>query len=846
MKKRVSNPGSDYEGLLAVLKGLAHDLRWSWNHSAHRLWRTLDPELWQRTRNPVLLLQTISRENLIHVAGTREFRDCLRDVLLQSSDGNQPQPFVKGHLAEKVSPIAYFSMEYMLSEALPIYSGGLGNVAGDQLKAAADLNIPVVAVGLLFQQGYFRQEIDSHGEQQAFFPFNDPNELPVTPVRTEDGEWARVKIIRPNFAVWLRAWQAKVGSAILYLLDTNDPANDPIVRLIGSELYGGGPQVRLRQEMILGLGGWRLLNQLGIEPKVCHLNEGHAAFAILERARCFMEDTSCDFPTALAATRAGNLFTTHTPVTAGFDRFSPQLMESHLRFYAEEHLRLPFEEFLALGRRNPNDKGEPFNMAYLAIRGSGSVNGVSRLHGKISRKIFQDLFPRWPEAEVPVGHVTNGVHAPTWASKEASALWNEAVGSPQNDVTPVSLSGHFRPDVLAGISNRQLWYLRSVQRLQLIEYTRMRLAAQRAAVGISERDGWDIDSVLNTGVLTLAFARRFAEYKRPTLLLHNPERLVSILTDASCPAQLIIAGKAHPDDSDGQSMIKQWNDFVREHRLWDKVVFLGDYDMHLTQKLVQGADVWINTPRRPWEASGTSGMKVLVNGGLNLSVLDGWWAEAYAPEFGWAVGNTTGASDDEQDAEQLYTILEREVKPAFYKRDADGIPQMWIAKMRASMSQLTPNFSAYRAVREYFEQSYTPAALAYASRAKKGARLATEIVAWQRRVEQCWHQVRMISRQMSREDRAGGHSVYKINASIELGDLFPSDVMVEIFADNENSIPRRQVLELQSTVPDSNTAYVYSGEVPADRPESHYSVRVIPYHPEVQVPLELPRIYWEK
>lgn len=840
---RVNDPGSDYGGLLGILKGLAYDLRWSWNHSSHRLWRTLDPELWERTRNPALMLQTISREKLTRVAATRVFRDCLRDVLLQVE--NQAPPLKKMHSADRLGSVAYFSMEYMLNEALPIYSGGLGNVAGDQLKAASDLNIPIVAIGLLFQQGYFRQAIDNNGEQQAFFPFNDPNELPITPVRTKDGEWVRVKITWPNVTVWLRAWQAKIGSAILYLLDTNDPANDPIVRLIGSELYGGGPQLRLRQEMMLGIGGWKLLKELGIAPKVCHLNEGHAAFAILERARSFMEETSNDFPTALCATRAGNIFTTHTPVSAGFDRFPRPLMESHLGFYVEAHLRLAFEEFMALGRQNPNDKDEPFNMAYLAIRGSGSVNGVSQLHGKVSRKIFQDLFPRWPEAEVPIGHITNGVHAPTWASKDASALWNEALGSRQNDTRQLSIERLFRTDALSGISDRQLWCLRSVQRLRLIEFARTRLAAQHLSPGRSSTNGEDVENVLDAGVLTLVFARRFAEYKRAALLLRDPDRLVRILKDISAPAQLIIAGKAHPADSVGQSMIKQWNDFIREHALWDKVVFLSDYDMHLTQRLVQGADVWINTPRRPWEASGTSGMKVLVNGGLNLSILDGWWAEAYTPEFGWAVGNTSRGPDDEGDAEQLYGILEHEIKSAFYKRDAEGIPQMWVAKMRASMSRLTPDFSAHRTVKEYFEKCYIPAASAYTNRVSSGARLATDITAWQRRVEQGWHRVRLISRQMDCHDKIGSHPVYKVITNIELGDLLPSDVRVEIFADNENATVQRHLLELQSAE-GSQSAYVYCGEVAADRPESHYSVRVIPHHHAVKVPLEISRIYWEK
>ncbi len=849
MKKHLDDTSSDYQELISALKGLALDLRWSWNHAAHLLWKTLDQELWRRTRNPVLLLQTISREQLMRVAQKREFKQSLRDVLLQS------QTDVKAdHRSRATGPIAYFSMEYLLTETLPIYSGGLGNVAGDQLKAASDLNVPVIGIGLLFQQGYFRQEINSSGEQKAYFPFNNPSELPITPLRTEDGEWVRVKLTRPNYTLWLRVWQATVGSARLYLLDTNDPTNDPVVRLIGSELYGEGPQLRLRQEIILGIGGWRLLHELAINPSVCHMNEGHAAFAVLERARCFMEDNATDFQTALAATRAGNVFTTHTPVAAAFDCFSPQLMESHLKYYAEEGLHIPFRELLALGRLNPENNDEPFNMAYLAFRGSGAVNGVSQLHREVSRRIFQNLFPRWPEYEVPIGYVTNGVHAPTWASAEASSLWNASLARRQKNITPRSISGPIQADALAGISDRQLWEFRSTQRQKLITYTRERLAEKQAAAAITESAPKGQDSMLDPEALTMAFARRFAEYKRPTLLLHDPERLARILTDSERPAQLIIAGKAHPADHDGQSMIKQWNDFIQRYQLHDRVVFLADYDMHLTQKLVQGADLWINTPRRPWEACGTSGMKVLVNGGLNLSELDGWWAEAYTSEVGWAVGSTAMfQAQDARDADRLYTILEEEVKPAFYDKDVHGIPQAWIAKMRASMSQLTSMFSAHRALNEYIENYYRPAALAYSRRVANKARVASEIIIWHRRIEQAWPGVRILSRHTTRQEVANRPAFYEIVVEACLGDLAPSDVSVEVFANEFGETVFRRPLELVAIAketevkdPKPEGTHLFVGQISADRPDSYYTVRVIPHHPEVRVPLEMNYIVWEK
>ncbi len=447
-----------------------------------------------------------------------------------------------------LSCVAYFSMEFMLSEALPIYSGGLGNVAGDQLKAASDLGVPVVGVGLLYQQGYFRQVIDRDGAQQALFPYNDPGQLPITPLREPDGEWLRLEIALPGYSVWLRAWQVQVGRVKLYLLDSNDAANFPAHRGITSELYGGGPELRLQQELLLGIGGWRLLGVLGIQPEVCHLNEGHAAFAVLERARSFMNETGQPFDVALAVTRAGNLFTTHTAVAAGFDRFAPALVEQYLGRYAQEKLGIAVHDLLALGRQNPNDSSESFNMAYLAIRGSGAVNGVSRLHGKVSRHIFAPLFPHWPEDEVPVGHVTNGVHMPSWDSKTADDLWMGACGKDRWLGTTETLEQDIRR-----VSDADLWQLRITARKNFVEYVRRRLSLQLAGSGASREAVERAKHLFDPNALTLGFARRFATYKRPNLLLHDPERLLRLLTNPQRPVQLILAGKAHPADEAGQA-----------------------------------------------------------------------------------------------------------------------------------------------------------------------------------------------------------------------------------------------------------------------------------------------------
>jgi glycogen phosphorylase len=416
----------DIEGF-HILAELALDMRSSWNHAADQLWRQLDPVLWDLTHNPWVVLQTVSREKLQRVLADPDCRKNVDDLVQASRDAAEAHAwFQQTYPQSPLRSVAYFSMEFMLSEALPIYSGGLGNVAGDQLKAASDLGVPVVGVGLLYQQGYFRQVIDKDGEQQALFPYNDPGQLPITPLRQANGEWLRLEFAFPGYSVWLRAWQVQIGRVKLYLLDSNDAANIPAHRAITGELYGGGPELRLKQELLLGIGGWRLLGALGIKPEVCHLNEGHAAFAVLERARSFMQETGQPFEVALTVTRAGNLFTTHTAVAAGFDRFAPALIEQYLGRYAVQKLGITLHDLLALGREKPNDSSESFNMAYLAVRGSGAVNGVSRLHGEVSRQIFWPLFPRWPQDEIPVGYVTNGVHVPTWDSAPADKLWTEA------------------------------------------------------------------------------------------------------------------------------------------------------------------------------------------------------------------------------------------------------------------------------------------------------------------------------------------------------------------------------------------------------------------------------------
>jgi starch phosphorylase len=650
-----------------------------------------------------------------------------------------------------------------------------------------------------------------------------------------------LEITLPGYSVWLRAWEVQVGRLKLYLLDSNDAANFPAHRGITSELYGGGPELRLKQEMLLGIGGWRLLAALGIKPDVCHLNEGHAAFAVLERARSFMQEIKQPFEVALAATRAGNLFTTHTAVAAGFDRYPPALIEQYLSHYATEKLGISLRDLLALGRENPDDATESFNMAYLAIRGSGSVNGVSRLHGQVSRQLFAPLFPHWPVDEVPVGHVTNGVHMPTWDSAAADELWTKACGKDRWLGKPENLAQDFRR-----VSDDSLWQFRLTTSKSLVEYARDRLARHYAAAGALPDTVENAKHLFDPSILTLGFARRFATYKRPNLLLHDPERLLRLLSNPQRPVQLIIAGKAHPADEAGQALIQKWIQFIRRPEVRPHAIFLSDYDMHLTSRLVQGVDVWLNTPRRPWEACGTSGMKVLVNGGLNLSELDGWWAEAYTPEVGWALGDGqehgSDPSWDAAEAEALYERLEREVIPEFYTRNEKGIPTAWVARMRESMARLTPRFSANRAVCEYTEQHYLPAAIACQTRAANKGTVGKQMVDWRHNLDEKWATLHFGAEKVETHD-----ANHIIEVQVSLHGLDPRAVRVELFADGiKGSPPVRQEMTCLHSLSDESGGYVYSATVSANRPPADYTARVMPRCDGVAIPLEDSRILWQR
>ena len=812
-----------------VLAELAFDSRSSWNHQADELWEEISPELWRDTGNAWLVLHTASHDRIRELWETERFRMRAQDLReRRQRDLSQPAWFQQAHPASGLSAVAFFSLEFALSEALPLYSGGLGQVAGDYLKAASDLGVPMVGVGLLYQQGYFRQAIDGDGAQHEFYPFNSSHEMPVIPLRDAHGEWVRVRLPRPGPPVWLRGWAARVGRVALYLLDSNDPSNPPTDRGITAQLYGGGPEVRLLQEMALGIGGWRLLRAVGLRPEVCHLNEGHAALVTAERARDFARESGQPFEVALAATRPGNIFTTHTPVASGFDRFAPELVASYLGSYARDELGVPLETLLALGRVQSADTREPLSTAWLAVRGSGAVNAVSRRHAEVSRPLFQGLFPRWPEREVPVGHVTNGVHVPSWDSAEADAFWTESCGDDRWRGTMEEVEKvRRRPDA-------DLWAMRAKSRAKLVAFVRGRLRAQLASAGLVGEALAAADHVLEADALTIGFARRFTAYKRPALLLEDPERLVRLLTNPRRPVQLVIAGKAHPRDEEGRELVKQWVRFARRPEVRPHAVFLADYDLRLAEKLVQGVDLWLNTPRPPWEACGTSGMKVLVNGGINLSSLDGWWAEAFRPDVGYAFEDRR---DDQHDAAELYDLLERDIVPTFYDRDPAGLPLRWLAKVRASMTTLTPTYSANRALREYTEDYYLPACQAFARRSGAGGTEAVALVAWERALRASWSMVRFGEIRVRTE---GGR--HHFTATVYLGDIHSNSVNVELYAD-PGGPENRTTMSRDGRLIGSH-GYVYQCDVPDRRPANQYTPRVIPVHPQAVIPLESPLIAW--
>ena len=823
---------------LQPIAGLALNLRWIWNHATDRVWEALAPDIWNQTRNPILVIQNTARSRLEELARNREFVERVQRLDRGLADYlARPSWFQQGREVSRPLTVAYFSMEYGLTDALPLYSGGLGVLAGDHLKTASDLGVPLIGIGLFYREGYFRQMLDAAGSQLEIHAINAPDALPVRLVLDAEGMPLRVRIELPGRDLRVRIWRASVGRVNLFLLDSDDPLNSPFDRGITAQLYGGDPELRLLQEIVLGLGGWRALHALGISADVCHLNEGHAALATIERARTFMHAHGTDFFTALWATRAGNVFTTHTPVAAAFDTFALSLAKHYGTAYAHNCGLTP-EQLMGLGRANPHDPVEPFNMAYLAARCCARMNGVSELHGRVSQRIFAPLYPRWPESEVPVAHVTNAVHVPSWDSPWADHLWTEACGKERWLGDPNRLS-----EAVGRLTDAQIWDFRAMERRDLVDYARRRLQRQLSQRGHSEEFIGVVRHALDPNVLTLGFARRFTEYKRPAMLLSQPERLARLLCDAARPVQLIIAGKAHPRDELGRSFVQQWARFVQQETVRTRAVFLEDYDMALAEQLVQGVDVWVNTPRRPWEASGTSGMKILVNGGLNLSELDGWWAEAYSADVGWALGDGREHAESSWDAsetDRLFSILENEVVPQFYERDSEGIPRAWVARIRASLSKLTPRFSSNRMLVDYLDHFYLPAAEAHWARSGENLPRARELSEWYRDLRRHWQEIHWGN--VEDVSEPGGRIV---RVQVYLGEIPPDSVRVQLFSESGEVGPAESIdMRRDHALSGAAGGFLYVAQLPPDRPGRSYTPRVVAFDPRARVPAEANFIRW--
>lgn len=817
---------------LQALASLAFDFRWSGSQTAARLWSWLDAEMWERTRNPVTILLNVRQERLDEAAQDSAFLADLKHWLERVERRARETAWFQRDVSADWTPasIAYFSMEFGLSEALPIYSGGLGMLAGDHLKSASALGVPLVGIGLLYQQGYFRQSIGGDGVQGEVFPFNEPGSLPVTPVKGPDGRWPRVRLPLPGRTLILRTWEAQVGGVRLLLLDSNDPMNSPGDRTITAQLYNADRTTRLLQELVLGVGGWQLLEKLELSPKVCHLNEGHAAFAVVARAASYARDHGVPFDTALWATRGGNVFTTHTPVAAGFDVFDPGLVSHYARPLVEAS-GITMDQLLTLGRLHPSHTDQPFNMANLAVHGCGYVNGVSRLHGAVSKKLFAPMFPGYPVDEVPVNYVTNGVHVPSWDSSAADQFWQKAWK------TGWSRDLDTAATTIAAVTDETLWAFRNEARARLVEYVRQRYERRCKERGWAHRD---VTRLLDPNVLTIGFARRFTGYKRPSLMLHDTDRLIRILSNYKHPVQLVIAGKAHPNDYQGKDAVRDIVAFCRRPEVRHRAVFLEDYDMVVAQAMVGGVDIWLNNPARPREACGTSGMKALVNGGLHLSTLDGWWDEAFTPDVGWKIGGTDddNPARDPLDAHELYDLLEREIAPLFYRRDENNIPRDWLPRVRASLTQLTPVFSSDRMVREYVQQAYVPAARAFDQRSASGSAIAGDMQSWQTCIQSEWPYVKFEELSVVREG-----DQWHFWTTVHVASLQPSQVTVELCAvDPATQTTIVTPMELDRT---SGPTITYRVRVPASRPAEHYTPRLRPAH-AFRLPTELPLIKWQK
>ncbi|MBI2300227.1 MAG: alpha-glucan family phosphorylase [Armatimonadetes bacterium] len=833
---------------LQPLRALAYNLFWCWHTEVIDLFRRVDRDLWEATgHNPVRMLGEVRQQRLAHLAQDEGFLAQMRRATERLESYVAGDGYVRRGCEAQDLRVAYFSAEFGLTECLPIYSGGLGMLAGDHIKSASDLGVPLAGVGLLYQQGYFRQFLNSDGWQQEQYPENDFSTLPVEPCHGEDGQPVVVEVAFPEGPVRARVWKIQVGRVPVFALDTNIPENPAgPLRDITDQLYGGNGETRLRQEIVLGIGGLRALDKLGQRPSVCHMNEGHAAFLALERIRLAMTEHNLSFAQAREATVAGNVFTTHTPVPAGHDRFDLELMTEYFTAYAKE-LGLAFAEFMDLGRERPGDQVEPFCMTVLALRLASGANGVSQLHGEVSRKMWVNVWPSVPVEEVPIAHITNGIHARSWVSGDMAELYDRSLGPRWAD-DPMDRAVWERMEQMP---DEELWRTHERRRERLVAFARGRLRAQLERVGAPTRQIRAAGEALDPKVLTIGFARRFATYKRATLLLHDMEHLSGILNAADRPVQIIFAGKAHPADNAGKELIRTLVRAARREDLRLRMAFLEDYDQQVARYLVQGVDVWLNTPLRPLEASGTSGMKAMVNGALNCSVPDGWWPEGYNGTNGWSIGRGESYDDvdyqNEVEGRALYDLLEREIAPLFYERGQDGIPRGWVERVKSSLRTLAPVFNTNRMVLEYTRRFYLPSAVQFNGLNQDERKAALALAEWKARVRAAWPDVQVVSAICDGQPNLTVGDRFRVKAMVKLGKLAPEDVLVQVWhgqVDARDEIVDAATLDLACEGVTSGVAS-FVGEVAcAVSGRQGFAVRVLPRHEHVPNPVSLGLIRW--
>ncbi len=836
---------------LEPLREIANNIYWSWNHDAIELFRRLDSHLWEDTHhNPIMLLGLISQERLVEASHDDGFVAHMNRVYLQLNIYLQEITwYQKKYQGSDLPYIAYFSAEFGLTECLQIYSGGLGILAGDHLKSASDLGLPLVAVGLCYKEGYFQQYLTSDGWQQERYDINDFYNQPMTLVLNNNNEPLKIELKFPNRNVYFQIWKIDVGRVPLFLLDTNIEENSKEDRAITRTLYGGNNETRIQQEILLGIGGIRALHAMGIKPSVCHMNEGHSAFLALERIRHLIKGFNLTFTEAFDINYYTNVFTTHTPVPAGIDVFPNTLIEKYFSEYYRNELKISGGEFYSLGALGRRADAKEFNMAHLAMNTAGFVNGVSKLHSRVSKKMWVDGFKDVPFDEIPINAITNGIHTLSHLSNEMKDLLFRYLG--EKFVQNPSDEKLWKK--INEIPDEELWRTHERRRERLVAFARKRLQRQIINYGGSQKDLETAKEILDPGALTIGFARRFATYKRATLLFRDPERLASILLNPDYPVQLIIAGKAHPRDEAGKKLIQEVISFSKSEHLRKKIFFIENYDMNIARYMVEGCDVWLNNPRRPMEASGTSGMKVIANGGLNFSILDGWWDEAYNYKLGWKIGNGEEYVDedyqDEVESRLIYDTLEKEIVPTFYERSSDKLPRRWIKMVKESMINLGPVFNTSRMVEEYFNRFYLQAYEKRNMLYENDWELGKQFSNWKKYIKENWHSINFVTtieEKSSRIYKVGEN--YKIETKIDLGNLKPNDIQVQIYYGKIDDIDKpysSSVVPMEPIKNEENNVYLFEGNIECQQSGNFgFTLRILPKHSLLINSFELGLIKW--